>query len=109
MKKVGAGLLACLSFVTVLSACQSTTEQKPPAESQAQTAKPQDVYLQHCANCHGGNMEGGFGPALTKAGSKYSKEEILYIIQKGKGNMPSQDYVDKKDQVILAEYLSNMK
>ncbi|MFC7442219.1 c-type cytochrome [Laceyella putida] len=107
MKKVGVASLVCLSLLFVVTACQSTGGEKSPAATQ--TAGPQDVYLQHCANCHGGNLEGGFGPALKKVGSKYAKDEILHIIQKGKGNMPSQDYVDKKDQATLAEWLSQQK
>jgi hypothetical protein len=33
----------------------------------------------------------------------------LNIIQHGKGQMPSQDYVDKKDQEKLADWLSQKK
>jgi cytochrome c551 len=69
----------------------------------------QKLYNQHCANCHGGNLQGGFGPALQKAGAKYSEEEILTILQKGKGAMPAQDVIAKEEQQKLAKWISQKK
>ncbi|TCS93829.1 c-type cytochrome [Hazenella coriacea] len=89
-----------------MSACspQDSSEQKLP-----QVFDPESLYLNHCANCHGGNLEGSYGPSLKQTGSKYSKDEILQIIQKGKGKMPSQAYVDPEEQEKLAEWLSKQK
>ena len=46
------------------------------------------VVQQNCASCHGGNLEGGAGPALDKVGSTHSEEEIHDIIINGQGAMP---------------------
>jgi cytochrome c551 len=68
-----------------------------------------ESYTNHCANCHGGNLEGGFGPGLLHIGSKYNKEQLLHIIQNGKGNMPAQGYVAEDEQEKLATWLGNKK
>ncbi|QKS70876.1 cytochrome c [Paenalkalicoccus suaedae] len=47
----------------------------------------QSVYEMNCASCHGGNLEGGVGPALD--GGNYSQEEILSAIAEGPGSMPA--------------------
>jgi mono/diheme cytochrome c family protein len=100
---IGAGVVGLM-----LAGCNATKTEPAPG-GQPQAAGPQEVFQQHCANCHGGNLQGGFGPSLEHVGSKYSKEQILNIIQHGKGQMPSQDYVDKKDQEKLADWLSQKK
>ncbi|AUS08944.1 cytochrome C551 [Laceyella sacchari] len=109
MHKVGSASLACLFLLLATTACQNAEAPGQGTSSTTETAGPQDIYQRHCANCHGGNLQGGFGPALKKVGAKYDKDEILQIIQKGKGNMPSQDYVSKQDQATLAQWLSEQK
>jgi len=91
-----------------LSACQAG-QQAAPKNTQQQAGQPEAIYTQNCANCHGGNLQGSYGPSLQKIGKKYSKEEILAIIQKGKGSMPSQAHVAKEDQQKLAEWLAQKK
>lgn len=108
MQKTKAVWITLLSgSFLLLTACSTDTGAQQDTETTAQT--PEEVYRQHCANCHGGNLQGGFGPALTGVGKKYTKDGILTIIQKGKGDMPSQDYVKKEDQQKLAEWLSGSK
>ncbi|SEN42231.1 c-type cytochrome [Lihuaxuella thermophila] len=101
-------LFMILTAVVFLTAC-GAAKKNDTGQQTAQISEPQEIYSQHCANCHGGNLQGSFGPGLQKVGTKYSKEQILEIIQKGKGSMPSQDYVPKEDQVKLAEWLSKQK
>jgi cytochrome c551 len=87
-----------------LTAC--TPQKDGKTGDTARAEEPKDIYMQHCANCHGGNLEGSYGPSLKGVGSRYSKDQILAIIRKGKGKMPSQDYVDKSQQEKLADWLS---
>ncbi len=101
----------CISLLLgsflLLTACSTNAGANKDVETMVHA--PEKIYRQHCANCHGGNLQGGFGPALTGVGKKYTRDGILTIIQKGKGDMPSQDYVKKEDQQKLAEWLSESK
>lgn len=45
-----------------------------------------EASYKSCAGCHGGNLEGVSGPALK--GTGLSADEILDIIENGKGTMP---------------------
>src|SRR5690606_27505376 len=48
-----------------------------------------EIYKgQTCAQCHGQNLEGTAAPSLLGVGKKYSAEEILEIIDKGRNTMP---------------------
>lgn len=69
----------------------------------------QALYNNNCASCHGTNLEGGFGPALTNIGSKYSKEEIDEIIKNGVGQMPAQTQLSDADRKALSEWLAEQK
>jgi cytochrome c551/cytochrome c550 len=51
----------------------------------------EDVYQNNCAACHGADLSGGAGPALTDAGSNFSQDELADIIQNGTGSMPAQN------------------
>lgn len=64
----------------------------------------------NCMGCHGQNMEGGAGPALTNLGEKYSAEELKNIIQNGIGNqMPGGMFVGTEEELdTLVDYLLNM-
>lgn len=55
----------------------------------ASAGDAEKLYNQKCSSCHGGNLEGGVGPALDKAGSNLSKEDIEKIIADGQGAMPA--------------------
>jgi cytochrome c550 len=68
---------------------------------------PEGHYEQACISCHGGNYEGGAGPALTGVGDRYSKEEIKEILQNGKGAMPP-GLVPAENQDAMAEWLMSL-
>lgn len=72
-------------------------------------ASPEEIFQQNCSSCHGGNLEGGAGPALDKVGSKYSAEEIADIIQNGKGTGMPAGLVTGEAQQLLAEWLAEHK
>ncbi|WP_335871577.1 cytochrome c551 [Bacillus sp. 2205SS5-2] len=66
------------------------------------------IVDQKCASCHGGNLEGGFGPKLDNIGSSLSKEEILSIINNGEGQMPK-EIIKGEEAEAVAEWLANKK
>jgi len=72
-------------------------------------ANPEEIFQQNCASCHGGNLEGGVGPALNQIGSKLSAEEIADIIQNGKGTGMPAGLVTGEEQQMLAEWLAEKK
>jgi mono/diheme cytochrome c family protein len=75
-------VITCLIAV-VLTACSVG---RPPAD-----ATGEQVYRLLCANCHGVDLSGGFGPALgpgsLSAGQPDSFLEVS--IMRGRGRMPS--------------------
>lgn len=96
-------LFLCVS-ITLFTGCGPKKQEN--STSFSKVTKEKELYLNHCANCHGGNLEGSFGPPLDKLNKKYTNNQILRIIQQGKGNMPAQDYISQKEQEDLAKWLS---
>ncbi len=90
---------------------EEAVDEATPKEDAGDTttaAAGEEVYKQSCISCHGGNLEGGFGPALDKVGAKYSKDEILDIIHNGKGQMPA-NVVEGEDAEAVASWLAEKK
>ncbi|RYG74401.1 cytochrome c [Lentibacillus lipolyticus] len=77
-------------------------------EGATETAGAEEIYQNNCASCHGGDLSGGAGPDLTAVGADYSKDDIVDIIQNGKGGMPPQD-VAEEDAQTLASWLAEKK
>lgn len=112
-------LMAMLFGATlILGACggEETTEpaetpEETPAESGGETAAidAEQVVQQNCISCHGENLEGaGNFPALNDVGSRLSQDEILSVIENGKGAMPA-NIIEGEEAVAVAEYLAAMK
>lgn len=72
------------------------------------TAEADKIYQQSCASCHGGNLEGGFGPNLQKVGNKYDQEDIEAIIANGQGQMKG-GIVKGEDATAVAAWLAEHK
>jgi len=71
-------------------------------------AAAEATYRNSCAGCHGQNLEGTVGPNLTQVGGKYSRDEILQILNQGKGQMPG-GLVQGTDAENLAAWLADKK
>ncbi len=78
----------------------------------AQSENPYDrgkvVYALNCASCHGGQREGDqqkIYPALTNLQRRKSKAEVLQLIVKGKGSMPSNDFLSAEEKQYLLAFL----
>ncbi|MEW8968264.1 MULTISPECIES: cytochrome c550 [Exiguobacterium] len=66
---------------------------------------PEELYAaKGCTGCHGGNLEGGVGPALTGVGERLSAEEIANIIVNGQGSMPG-GLASAEEAEVLATWL----
>ncbi|MFC7439997.1 c-type cytochrome [Laceyella putida] len=95
-----------------VAGCAAGNGNKPESKTndQAQATQTADqIYANNCASCHGGNLQGGFGPSLEKIGSKLKKEQIVQVLQKGKGSMPSQGHLSSQEQEKLATWLTEKK
>ncbi|MFD1361673.1 cytochrome c551 [Lentibacillus salinarum] len=72
------------------------------------TAAAEEIFESNCASCHGQDLSGNVGPGLTSVGSDYSADEIVDIIQNGKGQMQPQN-LDEADAQAVAEWLADKK
>ncbi|MED3562202.1 cytochrome c, partial [Bacillus xiapuensis] len=52
--------------------------------------------------------QGVVGPSLKGIGKKISKDEIIHVITKGKGNMPP-NLVPQEQAQAMAEWVSKIK
>ena len=107
-------LLALLMGITlVLAACGSDEAEETPANNSgassetvaADAGNEAKLYENKCSQCHGNNLEGGFGPELDEIGSSMSQEEIEEIIVSGKGAMPG-NTLKGEDVTAVAAWLA---
>lgn len=74
-----------------------------------ETASGEDIVKKNCTTCHGGNLEGmGSTPSLKDVGSRLSEDEILNVIQNGRGGMPA-GLIKGDDAKAAAAWLSTQK
>lgn len=71
-------------------------------------ADPEKIVSQKCMSCHGENLDGGAGPKISDVGSRLSKDEILNVLEKGKGSMPP-GIIEGEQAEAVAEWLANKK
>ena len=91
-------LLSCFSFL--LFACQETPKQQDDFSSQTQAEQGASLYSMHCAQCHGEDGKLGASGAKNLSTSKLSDQNIIHIIKKGKGAMPSMKALLESDKNI---------
>lgn len=113
-KKWWIGILVPLLAIFIAAGCGNQADEDNKSnntEKSSETTAEADIpkSYQSCASCHGGNLEGGFGPSLDKIGAKLSKEEISDIIENGVGSMPAQKNVSDEDRDSLSEWLAEQK
>ena len=67
-----------------------------------------ELYNVSCARCHGGDLEGGIGPALdatSNTGLVLTDEQIGNVIQVGPGAMPAFGQLTDAQVASLVDYL----
>lgn len=87
---------------------QQDGQAQQPSSGEYDVAKAEALYKQSCAACHGANLEGAVGPDLQTVGSRLSKDDILNILQNGRGQMPG-GLVKGEDAETLAAWLADKK
>ncbi|HET7616844.1 MAG TPA: cytochrome c [Bacillales bacterium] len=81
-------VLMCIIAFYGASQLGDESQAKGGGGETAANAKPQQIFEQNCASCHGKNLQGGVGPNLQHIGGKLSKDAILKQIKNGGGGMP---------------------
>jgi cytochrome c551 len=79
------------------------------AAAEFDASAAETVYQQSCSNCHGGDLGGKVGPNLQNVGGQYSQEEILDIIQNGKGGGMPGGLVQGGEAENLAAWLADQQ
>ena len=103
----------------VLAACgggddEADKADKDTTDSGATTTETASVDAEKivsakCISCHGQNLEGqGNFPALNDVGSRLSQDEILTVIENGRGAMPG-GIISGDDAQAVAEWLAAKK
>ena len=103
----------------ILGACGGGDTAEQPADNAGngggETAAPaadnaaaEGLFAQSCASCHGQNLEGGVGPALTAVGGKLDAAAIEGVITNGQGAMPA-GLLQGDDAKAVAEWLAAKK
>jgi len=92
---------------------QSTEAQQPQAAPATDSDDPgAQIWAAQasCTACHGVDMSGGGGPALTDVGSRLSADEIKEVIVGGRGTMPGGMFSGSDEELDqLAAYLAEQK
>lgn len=83
----------------------------PIMEEMGKDASPgKTAYITNCGMCHGPDLKGdpsGAFPALVGVGDRLSKEEILGIVQNGKGRMPGFQHIDEEIRRAIVNFITN--
>ncbi|MBF0706522.1 MULTISPECIES: cytochrome c550 [Bacillales] len=106
---IGLILIIGVSFWALQQGGEESAEGEGEKQEQAEAAAPEDIYAQNCASCHGGDLGGQVGPALNAVGGKYSKDEILDIINNGKGSGMPAGVIQGEQAEAVAQWLSEKK
>ncbi|PZX08232.1 cytochrome c551 [Psychrobacillus insolitus] len=86
-----------------------TTKTEPAETTETASVDAEKIVGQSCISCHGTNLEGqGSFPALKDVGARLSEEEILTVIEKGRGAMPG-GIISGEDAKAVALWLSEKK
>ncbi|SDM20294.1 cytochrome c551 [Sediminibacillus halophilus] len=87
---------------------QQTEENSGDTNGTIDTAAAEEEYEKSCQSCHGADLSGNVGPDLREIGSKYSQDEILEIIEKGRGGMPP-GQATGEDAELISAWLAEKK
>ena len=107
-------LAAIFGSVLMLAACGGGDDEATEINDEnggevVETQDAEKIVQGNCTSCHGGNLDGqGNFPNLTDVGSRLSQEEILKVIQEGRGQMPP-NIIEGAEAEVVAEWLSNKK
>ena len=69
-----------------------------------------NIYNKQCLMCHGIDYKGsGRNPTIIGLKNKYSYEDLILLIKKGKGYMPGFEFLDNQKINLLVDYILELK
>ena len=69
-----------------------------------------NIYNKQCLMCHGIDYKGsGRNPTIIGLKDKYSYEDLISLIKKGKGYMPGFEFLDNQKINVLVDYILELK
>jgi quinoprotein glucose dehydrogenase len=76
----------------------------------ASTPVGERVYVQYCASCHGldrrgGSAQGQLAPSLVDVRHRFESNDLVTLIDKGKGTMPSFGFIPPGEKKAVAAFL----
>ena len=81
-----------------------------PVPARASAPVGERVYVQYCASCHGidrrgGSAQGQLVPSLVDVGHRFDSTDLVALIDKGKGTMPSLGFLSAGEKKGVAAFL----
>lgn len=101
----GAGLMlaACGGGNDEANDNDTATDTDTAPTNETASVDAEKIVSSKCISCHGGNLEGqGNFPALNDVGSRLSEDEILNVIENGRGAMPAGLVTGEEAQAVAA-------
>ncbi len=83
---------------------------EPAVTVESAVVQGQNIYRTNCASCHSspGGREPIHFPSLVNVDDRYSKLQIMNIMEIGLGEMPAFPYLSDEEKEAIAEYLFNV-
>ncbi|MCW9707955.1 PQQ-binding-like beta-propeller repeat protein [Fodinibius salsisoli] len=80
---------------------------REPAPGKSLFDRGKNFYLQNCATCHGGDLEGQHPiyPPLTNIAEQRSEEEVIEVIEQGGGMMPAFTNISDAEKEAIITFL----
>jgi mono/diheme cytochrome c family protein len=78
-----------LLFAAVILLAASDPTMLVPSYTTDQAAKGQILFYENCAECHGAELDGNYGPALSGPGGNVQWETVSYVWGYMTAHMPA--------------------
>lgn len=79
---------------------------EPPFDAKAKPTHGEEIFRQTCAQCHGNDRMGiGVAPPLRGLRHRLKDEEVIALLQTGRGLMPVAPPMNAEDQKALLDFL----
>ncbi|WP_100372407.1 cytochrome c550 [Bacillus sp. FJAT-45037] len=104
---VGILLMISLSFIGLnqREAMNADEVEEEVTEFEDPVTAGEGLAQASCIGCHGGDLGGGSGPALTSLEGSYSQDQITDVILNGIGTMPAISNLNDVEADAISQYL----